>query len=224
MSGACCGNDSQFDGATPGFRRTLWAVIFINAFMFLVEMPMGFVGGSESLKADSLDFLGDTATYTISLMVIGHSLLWRARAALLKGISLSLMGLWVLGSAIYHVFYLGEPSAMIMGSVAVAAFTANMVSVLLLYRYKDGDSNVRSVWLCSRNDAVGNVAVMVAASGVWLSGTAWPDLIVATVMASLFLSSAFQIYRQASAEMELARRSDSGHDHHHHRHEEASAE
>lgn len=199
--GANCCNDIKFDGVDPAYKRVLLIVIAINAFMFLVEMPMGFVGQSQALKADALDFLGDTLTYAISLAVIGKTATLRAKVALLKGFSLAAMGLWVLGSTLYAVFYIQAPTAMIMGSVGFAALMANVISVLLLMRFKDGDANVRSVWLCSRNDAIGNIMVMVAASGVWLSGTGWPDLIVAGLMASLFLSGAFTIIRQARHEL-----------------------
>ncbi len=198
---AGCGHDVKFDGIDPVYKRVLLAVIAINAFMFLVEMPMGFVGQSQALKADALDFLGDTFTYAISLAVIGKAATLRAKVALVKGLSLAAMGIWVLGSTIYSVFYMQAPTAVIMGSVGFAALIANVVSVLLLMRFKDGDANVRSVWLCSRNDAIGNIMVMVAASGVWLSGTGWPDLIVAGFMASLFLSGAFTIIRQARREL-----------------------
>ena len=206
--GAHCCDDVKFDGMDPVYRRVLFIVIAINAIMFLVEMPMGFIGQSQALKADALDFLGDTLTYTISLLVIGKSLSLRAKVAMLKGISLAAMGLWVLGSTVYSVFYTQAPVATIMGSVGVAALLANLASVLLLLRYKDGDANVRSVWLCSRNDAIGNVMVIVAASGVWFSGTGWPDLIVAGIMASLFLSGAITIIRQARHEL-------NHHNHHH---------
>jgi len=199
--GANCCHDVKFEGMDPRYKRALIYVILINAAMFLFEMPMGFVGQSQALKADALDFLGDTFTYGLSLYVIGKAGSLRAKAALFKGISLSVMGLWVLGSTIYTVFYLNQPTAAIMGGVGAAALAANVASVLLLMRFKDGDDNVRSVWLCSRNDAIGNVMVMVAASGVWISGTGWPDLIVAGIMASLFLSGSFQIIRQASHEL-----------------------
>ena len=160
--------------------------------MFLVEMGAGALAGSQALQADALDFLADTLTYGISLAVIGASITVRSRAALLKGLSLSLMGLWVFGSTAYHVLVLGTPSAEIMGAVGVLALAANLSSVLLLAKYKDGDANVRSVWLCSRNDAIGNVAVMCAAIAVWATASKWPDLIVAAVMAGLFLTSSVQ--------------------------------
>lgn len=133
----------------------------------------------------------------VSLAVIGKSLQVRSGAALLKGASLSLMGLWVFGNTLYHVLILGLPRAEVMGGIALLALAANLSSVLLLLRYKDGDANVRSVWLCSRNDAIGNVAVMIAALGVWGSASAWPDLMVAGIMACVFLTSSTQILRQA---------------------------
>lgn len=170
----------------------------------LVEMTAGQLAGSQALQADALDFLGDTLTYGVSLAVIGKSLQVRSGAALLKGASLSLMGLWVFGSTLYHVLILGLPRAEVMGGIALLALAANLASVLLLLRYKDGDANVRSVWLCSRNDAIGNVAVMTAALGVWGSQTAWPDLVVAGIMACVFLTSSTQILRQAWLEKEEA--------------------
>ena len=196
----CCGQDAKFDGTSKAFKRVLIAVIAINGVMFVAEILAGIAAGSQALKADALDFLGDTATYGISLAVIGMPLAVRAKAALFKGYSLAVMGIWVFGSTLYHVLVTNEPQAEVMGLVGFVALLANLASVLLLLKYRDGDSNVRSVWLCSRNDAIGNVAVMVAASGVWASGTAWPDLVVAGIMANLFLWSSLQIIRQARAE------------------------
>jgi len=205
MSAGCCGDGVKFDGLTAAYKRALWAVIAINGTMFLVELGAGILAGSQALKADALDFLSDTATYAITLFVIGMPLVWRARAALFKGLTLAAMGLWVLGSTAYHVLVLGVPQAEVMGAVGFLALAANLTSVLLLLKYRNGDANVRSVWLCSRNDAIGNLAVIVAAGGVWASGTAWPDLVVAGVMASLFLWSSVQIVRQARRELEHAR-------------------
>ena len=196
----CCGHDAKFDGVSADYKRRLWIVIALNAVMFAVEMTAGHMAKSQALQADALDFLGDALTYGISLAVIGASVRVRTTAALAKGISLLLMGLWVFGSTVYRVFYVGVPAAEIMGVIGFLALLTNLASVLLLVRYKDGDANVRSVWLCSRNDAIGNVAGMFAALGVWGTASGWPDLIVATIMAGLFLSSAFQIVRQALAE------------------------
>lgn len=196
----CCGHEARFDGVSDDYKRRLWLVIAINAVMFVVEIVAGHLAKSQALQADALDFLGDSLTYGISLAVIGASLQVRANAAMLKGISLLAMGGWVFGSTLYRVFYVGVPEADIMGLIGFLALVANLASVLILARYKDGDANVRSVWLCSRNDAIGNVAVMIAALGVWGSSSGWPDLIVAGIMAGLFLSSAVQIIRQAMAE------------------------
>lgn len=197
---SCCGQDAKFDGMSDAYKRRLWIVIALNATMFVVEMAAGHLAKSQALQADALDFLGDALTYGISLAVIGASVRARTNAALAKGISLLLVGLWVFGSTLYRVFNVGVPEAEIMGIVGFLALMTNVTSVLLLVSYKDGDANVRSVWLCSRNDAIGNVAVMIAALGVWGTASGWPDLIVAAIMATLFLSSAFQIVRQALAE------------------------
>lgn len=198
---ACCsGGVPVFDGMDPRYRRVLWTVIGINGTMFLAEMIVGQLAGSQALKADALDFLADTVTYGLSLAVIGASLRTRATATLFKGLSLSIMALWVFGSTAYQTLVFGVPSAEVMGVIGFLALAANLSSVGLLLPYKDGDANVRSVWLCSRNDAIGNTVVMLAAVGVWTTATAWPDLIVAAIMAGIFLSSSIQILRQGWSE------------------------
>jgi Co/Zn/Cd efflux system component len=197
-AGSCCsGGVPVFDGVEPRYKRVLWTVIGINGLMFFVEMFAGHVAGSQALKADALDFLADTVTYGLSLAVIGASMKTRAVAALSKGVSLSAMSLWVFGSTVYQTLVLGVPRAELMGAIGMLALAANLASVLLLMRYKEGDANVRSVWLCSRNDAIGNVIVMIAALTVWGTASAWPDLAVAGVMAAIFLTSSVQILRQA---------------------------
>jgi Co/Zn/Cd efflux system component len=201
MAASCCGSGATFEGLSADYRRRLWIVIAINAAMFFVEMGAGAFAGSQALQADALDFLGDSLTYGMSLAVIGAAVRVRAWTAFAKGVSLTLMGLWVFGSTAYHVLILGIPKAEIMGVVGFMALVANVASVVILSRYKDGDANVRSVWLCSRNDAIGNVAVMVAAVGVWGTATKWPDLIVAAIMAGLFLWSSAQILRQSVREI-----------------------
>ena len=189
-----------FDGVDPRYKLILWTVIALNGAMFLGEVVAGQIAGSQALKADALDFLADTVTYGLSLAVIGASLRTRASAALAKGVSLSLMAAWVFGSTVYQTLVLDVPKAEVMGVVGMLALAVNLASVLLLRPYKDGDANVRSVWLCSRNDTIGNVIVMVAAFGVWGTATAWPDLLVAAIMAGVFLTSSVQILRQAWAE------------------------
>jgi Co/Zn/Cd efflux system component len=220
-SGASCGctGNPRFEGLDPAYKRVLWAVILINAVMFVVEMSAGKLAGSQALQADALDFLGDSLTYGLSLAVIGMSLKVRSTAALIKGLSLLLMGLWVFGSTVYQILVLGVPRAEIMGIIGFLALAANLASVLLLMRYKDGDANVRSVWLCSRNDAIGNIAVMVASFAVFLTASAWPDLIVAMIMAGLFLRSAQLILVQAWQEFrsgeDMGALESHGHDHAH---------
>lgn len=201
---ACCNHNKNFDGMSNNYKRILYWIIAINALMFVVEMSAGIGAQSQALQADALDFLGDTLTYGLSLWVIGKSLTMRSNVAIAKGFSLLIMATWVTGSTIYRVFVTNSPDAMTMGTIAIAAFTANVISVFLLRNYKDGDANVRSVWLCSRNDAIGNLIVLVAASGVWITDSAWSDLIVALILASLFLSSAWQILRQGITEKQQA--------------------
>ena len=215
---ACgCSGNPKFDGVDPAYKRVLWVVIFINAAMFFVEMSAGKLAGSQALQADALDFLGDALTYGLSLAVIGMSLKVRSTAALIKGLSLLFMGLWVFGSTVYQIFILGVPSAQIMCLIGLLALAANVASVRLLIRYKDVDANVRSVWLCSRNDAIGNVAVMIASFAVFLTASAWPDLIVSIIMAGLFLRSAQLILVQAWQELRSGEDTGSleshGHDH-----------
>ncbi|PHP67085.1 cation transporter [Zhengella mangrovi] len=217
---ACgCSGNPRFDGVDPAYKRILWAVIVINAAMFVVEMAAGRLAGSQALQADALDFLGDAFTYGLSLAVIGTSLKTRSAAALFKGASLLAMGLWVFGSTAYQVLVFGLPKAEIMGAIGVLALAANVASVLLLMRYKDGDANVRSVWLCSRNDAIGNVAVLVASVAVWQTASPWPDLIVAIVMAGLFLRSSqlilFQAWQEYRSGEDTRALESHGHDHAH---------
>ena len=204
MSASCGCGSATFEGMSAQYKARLWIVIAINGLMFLVEMTAGRLAGSQALQADALDFFGDAVTYGISLAVIGSSLQVRTTAAMAKGISLLAMGVWVFGSTLYQVFVVGVPSAQVMGAIGFLALIANLASVMLLVKYKDGDANVRSVWLCSRNDAIGNVIVMIAALGVWGTSSGWPDLAVATIMAGLFLWSAVQILQQARQERLLA--------------------
>lgn len=204
LGGCGCSDSVKFDGTDARYKYVLWTVIALNAAMFAVETSGGLLAGSHALQADALDFLGDTLTYAMSLAVIGLSLRMRAAAAMVKGVSLAIMGLWVFSSTVWHTFMLGVPRAEMMGAIGFLALTANVASVLLLSNYKEGDANVRSVWLCSRNDAIGNVAVVFAALGVWGTATGWPDIIVAAGLALLFLQSATKILRQALQERRAA--------------------
>lgn len=203
MGSACCDQEVGFDGLSAGFRRALLVVIAINAVMFLVETSSGYYATSMALRADALDFLGDTLTYGMTLLVIGQPLRRRAAAAMLKGASLALMGLWVFAATLYQALVLDQPNALVMGSVGILALAANLTSVLLLLRWRAGDANVRSVWLCSRNDAIANAAVILAAAGVFSTQSAVPDLIVAGLIASLFLYSSIRIVTLARRELAL---------------------
>lgn len=196
----CC-DTASLDAAQASLRTVLWTALGINAAMFLVEGGAGLLSRSVSLQADALDFLGDSATYALSLFVVGRPLRWRAGAALAKGMAMALFGIWVIGATLHSALTSEVPSAVTMGTVGALAFVANIVCALLLFRFRGGDANMRSVWLCSRNDALGNLAVMVAATGVFASGTHWPDIAVAVVLATLALTASVQVVRQAMAEL-----------------------
>jgi cation diffusion facilitator family transporter len=185
----------------PRYRRILWAALVLNAVMFVVELIAGYTSGSLSLLADAIDFGGDAVNYGVSLVVLSAALAWRARAALLKAISMMGFGLYVLGSAVWHALYGGLPDALSMGVVGTLALVVNVAVAWMLYAYREGDANMRSVWLCSRNDAIGNLAVMGAALSVLGTHTGWPDLAVAAVMASLALHGGWQVLRQAREEL-----------------------
>lgn len=202
MAGCCHGSACAIDDAPdPRFRRALWIVLGINLAMFGVEIVSGLFARSVSLQADALDFLGDSANYLLTLMVLSMSMRWRSSAALVKGATMGLFGLWVIAQAGWNLYYGMLPGAFIMGSIGFLALAANVASAALLYAFRSGNANMRSVWLCSRNDAIGNVAVMLAAGGVFSLGSAWPDLLVAVIMAGLALSGSFAIIRQAAGEM-----------------------
>jgi Co/Zn/Cd efflux system component len=169
--------------------------------MFTAEIIAGVAAGSAALQADALDFLGDAANYAISLAVVGMVLTWRARAALLKGWALIALGVWVIASTGWHAFMATLPQAEVMGVVGFVALVANAGVALMLYRFRAGEANMRSVWICSRNDAIGNLAVLAAAAGVFGTATGWPDLIVAATMAGLSISGGWQIVRHARGEL-----------------------
>jgi Co/Zn/Cd efflux system component len=208
---ACC-HDSACSAAaspdtrnSPQWRRALWIALVVNAGFFVTEIVAGAAAGSAALQADALDFFGDAANYAISLGVAGMALQWRARAAVAKGGTLIALALWVLGSTAWHAFHGALPHAEVMGVVGVTALIANGSVALMLYRFRTGDANMRSVWICSRNDTVGNFAVMLAALGVFGTGTGWPDVIVAAIMGGLGLWGGWQIVSQARSELRRER-------------------
>jgi len=187
--------------ATGRYRAVLWIVLTINAVMFLIEIVAGVAAGSAALQADALDFFADAANYGISLFVLGLGIRWRAGAALVKGSSMGLFGFWVIGSVIWHALHGTVPGWGTMGVVGTAALVANAACLALLYAWRDGDANMRSVWICSRNDVISNLAVLAAAFGVFGTGTGWPDIIVAAVMAVLAIQGAATVVRQAMSEL-----------------------
>ncbi len=185
----------------PRWRRALWIALIVNASMFLAELGAGEIADSRSLQADALDFFGDAANYAISLGVAGLALAWRARAALVKGITLVALGAYVIVGALISAVGGASPEPRIMGAVGIAALVANIGVAVMLFRFREGDANMQSVWICSRNDAIANVAVVVAALGVFGTGSAWPDLMVAAVMATIGISGGFKIIRLAWFEL-----------------------
>ncbi|HEY1059486.1 MAG TPA: cation diffusion facilitator family transporter [Limnobacter sp.] len=197
-------NNTHPANRSPAYRRVLWVALIVNAGMFVFEIASGLKADSASLLADSLDFLGDAANYAVSLFVLGMALQVRARAALVKGLTLGAFGVGVLGVTAYNALTGQSPQPWTMGVVSVAALFANVLVALLLYRWRDGDANMHSVWLCSRNDAIGNIAVFLAAVAVQFTGQSWPDWAVAVLMALLGLSAARTIVKRALGELASA--------------------
>jgi Co/Zn/Cd efflux system component len=205
MSAHCCGHEHH-QPADPhrgnqAYRRVLWAVLGINAAMFLAEIGAGLAAGSASLQADALDFLGDAGNYAVSLFVVGMALRYRAMAAVAKGATMAAFGLWVIGITAWHAVHGTLPHVFTMGVVGVTALAANAASFGLLWAHRGGDANMRSAWVCTRNDVLGNLAVLLAALGVFGTGAGWPDLVVATIMAGLALQGAWMVLRQSLAEL-----------------------
>lgn len=204
MSASCCDQIIDPHRGNETYRRVLWAVLAINAAMFAIEVAAGLVAGSASLQADALDFLGDAGNYAISLFVVGMALRYRAMAAFAKGATMGVFGLWVLSVAAWHVWHGTLPHAFTMGAVGVAALVANAVSFGLLWANRGGDANMRSAWICTRNDVLDNLAVLIAALGVLGTGTGWPDVIVAAIMAGLALQGAWVVLNQSRAELSIS--------------------
>ena len=205
----CCAPPPLDSGGSKkqddAYRRVLWMVLAINAAMFAVEVIAGLVAGSAALQADALDFLGDAANYAISLLVVGMALRYRASAALAKGATMAAFGLWVIATVVWHAVHGTLPSAFTMGTIGGAALVANVASFGLLWAYRHGDANMRSAWICTRNDVLGNLAVLLAALSVFGTGTGWPDIIVAAIMALLAIQGAALVIRQASAELRFGK-------------------
>ncbi|MFT7338196.1 MAG: Co/Zn/Cd efflux system component [Marinobacter maritimus] len=194
---ACSCSGPELKSPAPGFRRALWIALWVNLAMFFVEGVASLQSGSVSLMADAIDFFGDSANYILSLSVLSMGMLWRGRAALVKGITMALFGTVVWARALWVMQQGTTPEPFTMGSIGLLALIANLCVAFLLFRFRDGDSDMRSVWLCSRNDAISNLAVMAAALGVFGTGSAWPDLIVAAIMGTLAITAGVSVVRHA---------------------------
>lgn len=203
MADCGCGSGcaAESAGTSSRYRKALWVALYVNALMFVVEIVAGLRSGSVSLLADSIDFAGDAANYGISLAVLSMGLLWRARAAWIKGATMAAFGVFILGKTAWAAVAGIPPEPLTMTVVGILALLTNAGVALMLYAFRDGDANMRSVWLCSRNDAIGNLAVVLAAAGVFGTGQGWPDLAVALIMAGLSLSAGITILRLARKEM-----------------------
>ena len=201
----CCCTPPPLNLGRPkeaaGYKRVLWAVLGINAAMFVVEVGAGLAAGSASLQADALDFLGDAANYGISLFVVGMALRFRAWAALAKGASMGLFGLWVIGTVVWHAWHGTLPTPSRWARSALPLSLPTLHRSVCLWAYRHGDANMRSAWICTRNDVLGNLAVLLAALGVFGTGTGWPDVAVAAIMAALALQGATIVARQSLAEL-----------------------
>lgn len=200
-TGGCASGKPPVD---PKYRRILWIALLVNAGMFGIELAGGWTSGSVSLLADAVDFFGDAVNYGVSLFVLALAPVWRSRTGLVKGITMGIYGLFVLGAAVWHLAAGTVPEASTMGAIGFLALTANGLVAVLLFAYRNGDSDMRSVWLCTRNDAIGNVAVMLAALGVFGTGTGWPDIVVAAIMGMLGLTAARSVISQARRELKAA--------------------
>jgi len=199
---ACSCSAPEPKSPAPGFRRALWVALWVNLAMFLVEGIASLTSGSVSLMADAIDFFGDSANYILSLTVLSMGMLWRGRAAMVKGITMTVFGLVVWARAVWVVQAGITPEPLTMGAVGLLALAANVSVAVMLFRFREGDSDMRSVWLCSRNDAISNIAVMVAALGVFGTGSAWPDLVVAAIMGTLAVTAGVSVVRHALSDIE----------------------
>ncbi len=204
-AGGCCGHDVVFDGASPAYRRILTAVIAINLVGFVVVAVGAWMANSASLAANTLDFLADAATYAISLWAIGKSVQVRSGAAMIKSASLAAMAAGILGFAIWRALSGAQPEGFAISGLGLFGAAANLLAALLLIRYREGDANVRSVWLCTRNDLIQCLAVAGVGVAVTVTGSRWPDLIAGFLLAGVFLRSAWLIMIQARRELRAAR-------------------
>lgn len=208
---ACSCSGPQQKEPDPRFRKALWFALWVNLIMFVVEGVASLQSGSVSLMADAIDFFGDSANYVLSLTVLSMGMLWRGRAAMVKGITMTVFGIAVLGRATWVAQSGITPEPFTMGAIGLLALAANMAVAITLFKFREGDSDMRSVWLCSRNDAIGNIAVMAAALGVFGTGSAWPDLAVAAVMGTLAITAGVSVVRHAREDIAHGKIAEAGH-------------
>jgi len=208
---SCCEAPLLDAETSRAYRRVLWLALVINGAMFAIELTGAFLSRSVALQADALDFLGDAANYGLSLAVVGLHLRWRARAALIKGLSMGAFGIWVLATTVFRIMDGGTPEAEIITGIGALALVANLAVAFMLFKYRDGDANMRSVWLCTRNDSIANVAVVAAGAGVWISGSFWPDIAVGVGIALLALTASVEVLRRSVAELKAAETRSHGH-------------
>lgn len=205
MSAHCCSTATLCSSqpvVDPRFRKALWVAFVLNMAMFAVELGASWTSGSMSLLADSIDFFGDAANYAISLAVLGMAMSTRSKAAIFKAVCMGVFGLYVLGKTMWSFRVGTPPDAATMSAVGSVAFAVNAGVALMLYRFRSGDANMRSVWICSRNDALGNIAVMLAALGVFGTADSWPDLLVAAMMGTLALTGSWSVLKHARKELQ----------------------
>lgn len=205
---ACSCSAPEPKGPAPGFRKALWVALALNLAMFVIEGLASLSAGSVSLMADAIDFFGDSANYILSLSVLSMGMLWRGRAAMVKGLTMATFGVFVWGRAIWMVQTGSTPEPLTMGEVGILALAVNIGVAVMLFRFREGDADMRSVWLCSRNDAISNMAVLGAALGVFGTGSAWPDLVVAAVMGTLAVTAGTSVVRHARQDMLAAQGED----------------
>jgi len=205
MAGCCDDTSCEITVMRTQHGRILWVVLFINAAMFVVEGWTGLLAHSTSLLADALDMLGDALVYGFSLFVLARSARWQASAAVTKGAFMLLFGLGVLGEALYKILHPIMPGVETMGVIGALALVANLVCFFLLYQHRSANLNMLSTWLCSRNDLIANVGVLMAAVGSYLRTSRWPDMLVGVMIASVFLHSALDVLRPSLQALRLSR-------------------
>lgn len=195
----CCSNEDEIQLMKQSHGRVLWIVLAINASMFLVELVVGVLSQSTALMADSLDMLGDALVYSFSLFVLGKGIKWEAKASVLKGVIMLSFGIGVLAEAVYKILNPVVPEAGSMGITGAAALVMNSICFYLLWKHRGDNLNMQSTWVCSRNDLIGNVGVIIASGLTAVTASKWPDIAIGLSIAAMFVNSAIQVLREAKS-------------------------